>query len=226
MKRLLFTCLSMVAVIVAYAQPSASFHRKAILIDTHNDILTTVVEDNVRVDSNLKGKTHSDLQRFKEGGVDIQIFSIWCDGTYGKGKGFARANQEIDSLYTLIARNPSKIMIVQSPADLKRAVKQHKLGAMIGVEGGHMIEDRIDYLDSLYRRGTRYMTLTWNNSTSWATSAMEETNGKADSAGRKKGLTDFGKQVVKRMNELGMIVDVSHVGNELSGTPSTPLPSR
>lgn len=199
-----------------YAQPPAKFHHKAIVIDTHNDILTTAVEDNVCIDSDLKGKTHSDLRRFKEGGVDIQIFSVWCDGTYGNGKAFARANREIDTLYAVAARNPDKMMIVRSPSDLKLALRRKKFGAMIGVEGGHMIEDNLQYLDSLYNRGVRYMTLTWNNSTSWATSAMDETSGKpsADGAARKKGLSDFGKQVVKRMNELGMIVDVSHVGEQ------------
>lgn len=201
---------------LAIAQRAAKLHSKAILIDTHNDILTTAVEDGVKIDSDLRGKTHSDLARFKEGGVDAQIFSIWCDGTFGAGKGFARANREIDTLYAVIARNPDKIMLVQSPSDLKKAVRQKKLAAMIGVEGGHMIEDRLDYLDSLFKRGTRYMTLTWNNSTSWATSAMFESG--ADSTAkndtRKRGLTDFGKQIVKRMNELGMIVDVSHVGEQ------------
>jgi membrane dipeptidase len=197
-KRLLFfsviTCISG----MLYAQQSAKFHYKAILIDAHNDLLTTVLEDNVRIDSNLKGKTHSDLQRFKEGGVDIQIFSIWCDGTYGAGKAFARANREIDSLYAVVNRNPDKMMIVRTPADLKKAVRQKKLGAMIGVEGGHMIEDNLQYLDSLYNRGTRYLTLTSGTDTSQ----------------RKKGLSELGKQVVRRMNELGMIVDVSHVGEQ------------
>jgi len=197
----------------AYTQPSAKFHYKSIVVDTHNDILTTAVEDKVRIDSNLKGKTHSDLQRFKEGGVDVQIFSVWCDGTYGKGTAFARANREIDTLYAVAARNPDKMMMVHSPADLRKAVRQQKLGAMIGVEGGHMIEENLGYLDSLYKRGVRYMTLTWNNSVSWATSAMDETK-PADSLARKKGLNEFGKQVVKRMNELGMIVDISHVGEQ------------
>lgn len=199
-----------------FAQRTEKLHHKSILIDTHNDILTTAVEDGVQIDANLKGKTHSDLARFKQGGVDIQIFSIWCDGTFGAGKGFARANREIDTLYAVIARNPDKMMLVQTPADLRKAVRQRKFGAMIGVEGGHMIEDNLNYLDSLYKRGARYMTLTWNNSTSWATSAMFESG--ADSTAktdtRKRGLTDFGKQIVRRMNQLGMIVDVSHVGEQ------------
>ena len=82
----------------------------------------------------------------------------------------------------------------------------------MGVEGGHMIEDNLGYLDSFYKRGVRYMTLTWNNSTSWATSAKDET--RTDTVLAHKGLTDFGKQVVRRMNELGMLVDLSHVGEQ------------
>jgi membrane dipeptidase len=210
-----------------HAQSYKKLHFKSILVDTHNDILTQSTDDKVVFDQDLRGKTHSDLARFKEGGVDVEIFSVWSDGSYGPGKGFKRANQQIDTLYAVIARNPDKITLVRTPAELKKAVKQHKIAAMIGVEGGHMIEDRIDYLDSLYKRGTRYMTLTWNNSTDWATSAMDEmpgarsqfdadsaAAGKAASATRKKGLNDFGKQIVRHMNEIGMIVDLSHVGEQ------------
>lgn len=212
MKSIFFICSLACMSLTVMAQPYKKLHSKSIVVDAHNDILTAVIEDSVVIDRDLKGKTHSDLARFKEGGVDVQIFSIWCDGTYGTGAAFARANREIDSLYAVAARNPGKMSIVRTPAQLNEAIKQKKLAAMIGVEGGHMIEDRLDYLDSLFRRGTRYMTLTWNNSTPWATSAMDESSGKPLPG--KKGLNDFGKQVVKRMNELGMIVDVSHVGEQ------------
>jgi membrane dipeptidase len=100
--------------------------------------------------------------------------------------------------------------IVTNPAGLERAVKHHRLAAMMGVEGGHMIENRMDYLDSFYRRGVRYMTLTWNNSTPWATSAFEETTHAFTVT--PYGLTDEGKAIVRRMNELGILVDLSHVG--------------
>ena len=83
---------------------------------------------------------------------------------------------------------------------------------MIGVEGGHMIEDKIENLEKLYVRGARYLTLTWNNSTSWATSALDETT-RGDSLAH-KGLTDLGKKIVVRMNELGMLIDVSHNGEQ------------
>jgi Zn-dependent dipeptidase, microsomal dipeptidase homolog len=193
------------------AQSYQKLHFKSILVDTHNDILTTTFEKNLLFDQPLAGKTHSDLNRMQAGGVDVQVFSVWCDGSFGPGKAFARANQQIDTLYAWTSRNPNKMMIVTNAAELKQAVRQHKLAAMMGVEGGHMIEDKLANLDSLYKRGVRYMTLTWNNSNSWATSAMDE-------AGEKplpfKGLTPFGKQVVQRMNELGMMVDLSHVGEQ------------
>ena len=144
----------------------------------------------------------------KEGGIDIQIFSIWCDGN--KPQPYQWALREIDTVWAWTLRNPDKMMFVRNSADLKKAVKQGKLGAMMGVEGGHMIENDLAKLDTLYNRGVRYMTLTWNNSTPWASSAMEETNGTA----KQKGLNDFGKQIVRRMNELGMLVDLSHVGEQ------------
>ncbi len=174
--------------------------------------------EGLKLEDDLTGKTHSDLARFKKGGVDVQIFSIWSDENYTTGKGFAYANRQLDTLYASTARNSDKMMLVKTPADLKSAIKQKKLGVMMGLEGGHMIEDNLSHLDSLYKRGVRYMTLTWNNSTSWATSAAYETSPQpsprgegADSANR-KGLTDFGKTIVRRMNELGMLVDLSHVG--------------
>lgn len=223
MKKLLLPCLLLFLHAWLYGQSSRKLHFQAIVVDTHNDILTTAIDKQLSFDGHLKGKTHSDLDRFREGGVDVQVFSVWSDGTYGPGKGFKHANRQIDTLYAVIARNPEKIALVTNPSELNKAVRQHKLAAMIGVEGGHMIEDRLDYLDSLYKRGTRYMTLTWNNSTSWATSAMDETPGSrqqfgADSATgsvqRKKGLNDLGRQIVRRMNELGMMVDLSHVGEQ------------
>lgn len=192
------------------AQSYKNLHNKAIVIDTHNDILTTCLEKGYSFDQDLAGKTHSDLQRFKEAGIDVQIFSIWCDGK--QQNPFAYANRQIDTLYATALRNPDKMQIVYSSHDLLQTVHKKKLAAMIGVEGGHMIENDLTKLDSLYKRGARYMTLTWNNSSPWATSAMEET--KDSLLHQPKGLNDFGKKVVKRMNELGMLVDLSHVGEK------------
>ncbi len=194
------------------AQDYQKIHRNAIIVDSHNDILTACMEKKVSMDMSLKGRTHSDLKRFKEGGVDVQLFSVWCDGS--KAQPFAWANREMDTLDAVISRNPDKITLVKNYRALKKAVRQKKLAAMFGVEGGHMMEDDLVKLEQLYARGTRYMTLTWNNSTSWATSAMDETTKKDSLSKTHKGLTDFGKQVVKRMNALGMMVDLSHVGEQ------------
>jgi membrane dipeptidase len=195
-----------------YGQRYQKVHSKAIVIDTHNDVLSTVSMKGINIDNDLTGKTHSDLARFKKGGIDVQVFSIFCDERFGKDTAFKYANIEIDSLYAIVARNQDRSMMVTNTAQLKQAVKQHKLGCMMGVEGGHMIEDNLNFLDSFYKRGVRYMTLTWNNSTSWATSAKDES--RTDTVLPHKGLTDFGKQVVRRMNELGMLVDLSHVGEQ------------
>ena len=194
------------------AQSYQKVHEQAIVVDTHNDVLSTVTLNGMNIETDLTGKSHSDLARFKKGGVDVQIFSIFCDDRYGRGTAFAYAIREIDSLYAIAARNPDKMKIVTNPSELMQAVKQHKLAAMMGVEGGHMIEDNLDNLDSLFKRGVRYMTLTWNNSTSWATSAMDETN--KSFVVSPYGLTDFGKKVVQRMNEQGVIVDISHTGEQ------------
>src|SRR5690348_99392 len=190
------------------AQRYKRIHYKAILVDTHNDILSQCFDKHVSFDQSLKGITQSDLQRFKQGGVDAQFFSVWCDGQ--KQQPYKYGLSQIHTLYATIQRNPDKITLVKNSSELLRAIKEKKLAAMIGVEGGHMIENDLGKLDTLFERGVRYMTLTWNNSNPWATSAMEETH---DSLlHQPKGLSDFGKQVVRRMNELGMLVDLSHVG--------------
>jgi membrane dipeptidase len=209
-KLFLLLLLPLMVSFFSSAQSYEKIHYKAILTDSHNDIISTAIENGYSFDEDLTGKTYSDLNRMLKAGVDVQVFSIWCDGK--QENPFAFANREIDTLYAWIARNPQKMMLVTNPEELYQSVKQHKLGCMIGVEGGHMMENDLLKLDSLFKRGTRYMTLTWNNSTPWATSAMEETH---DSLlHQPKGLNDFGKQVIKHMNELGMMVDLSHVGEQ------------
>ena len=188
-------------------------HSQAIFVDTHNDILLQTMEKGFIIDDDLTGKTHSDLDRMKQGGLDVQFFSIWSDGNQINPYNFA--NIQIDSLDAVIKRNPSKIVKVSNTEELQSAVNQNKIAALIGLEGGHQIEDDLNKLDSLYNRGVRYITLTWNNSTQWATSASDETkkDGDLNSEG-KKGLTKFGKQIVNKMNELGIMIDISHVGEQ------------
>src|SRR6185436_3303626 len=201
LKLLMTTCI--------FSQKYKKIHDKAVLVDTHNDFPSASIEKKVSLDADLLGKTHTDLARLRSGGVDVQIFSIFCGPE--QQQPYAFANREIDSVYEWVRRAPDKMMLVKTVAELERAIKEKKLASMIGVEGGHMIEDKIENLDALYARGARYLTLTWNNSTSWATSAADETTRgdspptgetSADSV-RKKGLTDLGIKIVERMNELG-----------------------
>lgn len=184
-----------------------AIHYKSILVDTHNDAVTACIEKKVSLDQDLKGINHSDLKRFKEGGLDYQLFSIWCDGE--KQHPYAWAMREMDTIDAVAARNPDKIVVAKTWAQIQKTLKEGKIVAQYGVEGGHMIEDDINKLDTFYKRGVRYMTLTWNNSPSWASSHADEKDPKYTGH---KGLTTFGKEVIARMNKLGIIVDISHVG--------------
>ena len=194
----------------SFGQKYKKIHSAAVVVDTHNDFPSASIEKKVSLDSDLLGKTHTDLGRLRTGGVDVQIFSIFCGPE--QQQPYAFANREIDSVYEWANRAPNRMTIVRTPAELKQAIKDKRLAAMIGVEGGHMIEDKIENIDALYVRGVRYLTLTWNNSTSWATSAADETT-KAESLTH-KGLTDLGKKIVTRMNDLGMMIDISHNGEQ------------
>ena len=203
----LFFALCIGAVSSSHAQSAASAHKKAVVVDTHGDVLHLQIENGLDL-----GKTQRvvqfDLVRAKKGGLDVQVFAVWSDG---KGD-MNLANRQIDSLYALIKRNPDKIVLVEDVESLEKAVRENKLAAMIGVEGGHMIENNLENINRLASRGMSYLTLTWNNSTNWASSAADEAGGKI--AKVDAGLSDFGKSVVERLNQLGVMVDLSHVGEQ------------
>ena len=192
------------------SQTPSRLHARAVLVDTHNDFPSASIEKRLPFDADLRGKAHSDLQRMNRGGVDVQVFSVFCGPE--QAEPYAWANREIDSVAAWVGRNPARMMWVRNSRDLRKAVRSGRLGTMLGVEGGHMIEDDLSKLEALYVRGVRYMTLTWNNSTSWASSALDETTRRDSVASL--GLNEFGRRVVRRMNELGMIVDVSHNGEQ------------
>ena len=198
--------------LAAGAQHVNHLHEKTVLVDTHNDCLTELTLDGKDIASRLS-TGHSDLYRWKKGGLDVQFFSVWTGQTPRRTAGFfADALEEIDSLHRIILRNPDRMTFGETYRQVKKRSHQGKLVSLIGVEGGHMIEEDLAKLDSLYALGMRYLTLTWNNSTSWASSAMDETN--YPERIKHKGLNDFGKQVVQRLNELGVMVDLSHVGEQ------------
>ncbi|MEK7819440.1 MAG: dipeptidase [Bacteroidota bacterium] len=186
-----------------------NFHNESILVDTHNDLMIRIVEKNEDLSNETK-LGHSDIPRFKKGGVDLQILSVWLDPKFEKSNPFAQTSLIFDSVHSFVSKNKNKVVFVKNYDEAISAIQQKKLGVLIGVEGGHPIENDLSKLKNLFNRGMRYMAFTWNNSTNWATSARDEF---ADSLNEKpKGLTDFGKSVVRKMNELGILIDVSHVG--------------
>ncbi len=209
--RRLISILILFLSVQAISQSAKTVHFKATLVDTHNDVLSSAGLEGKDISHRIN-YGQSDLDRWKEGGLNVQFFSVWTDKTSRNKEGFFKdANQEIDTLELIVLRNIERMSLATSYRDVIRGVRQGKLVALIGVEGGHMIENDLGKLESLYQRGMRYLTLTWNNSTTWASSAMDET---APDSGhiKQKGLTDFGRQVIHRMNELGIIVDLSHTG--------------
>jgi membrane dipeptidase len=188
-------------------QRALKLHRKSIVIDTHNDITTMMMDDGYDLGTSSVGKYHTDLARMKQGGLTAEFFSVYVDKKFAKEGGSARrALDQIDLVYRAAERYPKDIMMATSAADIRRAKKEGKLAALMGIEGGHAIENSLMALRDFHRLGVRYMTLTHNNTNDWADSSRDEP--------KHNGLTDFGKDVVREMNRLGMLVDVSHVSDK------------
>jgi membrane dipeptidase len=206
-------------------------HRSAIVIDGHNDVTTWILESGFDLgmdgaDPRKKSvepwlllmrflapppgaelRTHTDLQRLERGGVDAQFFSIWADPRgRGPGEYRTRAIEMIEALLGQFVRHAGRLTLAVSARDIREAAAAGKIAGLLGLEGGHAIEDDLENVENFYDLGVRYMTLTWSN-----------TNGWADASGdvrRHGGLSDFGREVVREMNRLGMLVDVSHVSDE------------
>lgn len=185
-------------------------HKKALVVDTHADILLQVLRG-----SDISTRTEYgqvDLDRLKEGGVDVQVFAVWPNPeVYGNGRMFKQCNRMIDALENITQNNPDKIEIAKSRRSIQKIADSKRIAALIGVEGGTAIENDLNKLQHFYNRGVRYLGLTWNNDPDWATSAKTESKKRYKG---EKGLTKFGKSVIKKMNEIGMIVDVSHSGEQ------------
>jgi len=188
----------------------SDFHKKSFIADTHNDVLLRSLTGK-NILSNLS-ESHSDFEKFDEGGVDLQVFSIWVSPTEFEGEYFDRANNMITHLEYLCSRVPSKWSIPYNYQDIIYNEQRDILSCMIGLEGGHAIENDLLKLEKLYDRGMRYLGVTWNNSNDWATSAKDETQ-KRDSL-EFIGLSEFGKEVIRKCNDLGIMIDISHAGDQ------------
>ena len=188
-------------------QRALQIHRRAIVIDTHNDVTTPMANDDFDLSGAPPVPYRTNIERMKQGGLTAEFFSLYVKPWYVEHGGSARRTLDmIDSVYRAVERHPRDLMIATSVADVRRAKRQGKVAALMGIEGGHAIEDSLATLREFYRLGVRYMTLTWNNTNNWADAGR----------GQKKhnGLSPFGVEVVREMNRLGMLVDVSHVSDE------------
>ncbi|HBB88320.1 MAG TPA: membrane dipeptidase [Blastocatellia bacterium] len=192
-------------------QKALAIHRRAIVIDTHNDVTTPMTNDDYDLSGTPPVPYRTSIDRMKQGGMTAEFFSLYIRPWYVEHGGAARRTLDmIDSVYRAVERHPNDLMLATSAADIRRAKKQKKIAALMGIEGGHAIENSLATLREFHRLGVRYMTLTWNNTNDWADSARDVARGEV----KHHGLTEFGKDVVREMNRLGMLVDVSHVSDE------------
>jgi membrane dipeptidase len=178
--------------------------QQPIVVDGHIDTPQRMLDMKTDISARL-GDGHVDVPRMQAGGLTAAFFSIWVDARYGPGTAFRRALDLIGAVRALADSNP-EVELATSAEDVRSAAARGHVAALMGVEGGHAIENSLAKLDSLFRLGVRYMTLTWNNGNDWAGSSTDPKRG--------GGLTPLGRRVVRRMNELGVLVDVSHVSDQ------------
>lgn len=182
-----------------------TIHSSLRMIDLHNDVLEIMLSDTSYHLANLNQYNHTDIPRLMKGGVDAQFFAVWVNPTDYPANPFAAAQMMLNRYTQELNQNPLTIAHTTTADGILAANSSGKIAALLGVEGGHTIEEDLNKLGALYDAGMRYMTITWNNSTSWAVSAQ-------DSRSATVGLNDFGRQVIRAMDSLGIIIDVSHTG--------------
>ena len=185
-------------------------HRSAIVIDTHADTPQRFTDENYDLGNPLNGG-NLNLDSMRKGNLGAEFFSIWVEPTLYKDHYARRTLELIDAVKQQVAKHPDQMIFVATPEGIEFAHRQHKVAALMGIEGGHSIEDSLALLRQYYALGVRYMTLTWSNSTSWADSSGDIDNTSIPHT--KEGLNEFGKDVVYEMNRLGMMVDISHVAD-------------
>jgi membrane dipeptidase len=186
-----------------------AIHNSALVIDTHADTPGRFVDENFDLSQDA-GTGYLDFNKIKAGNLGAEFFSIWVEPKANKGHETKRALDMIDSVYEQARLHPDKMMMAFSTQNILAAHREHKLAALLGVEGGHAMQGDIRILRDYYRLGVRYMTLTWSN-----TNELGDSSGDLNdkSVEHHDGITDFGRQVVREMNRLGMMVDISHVAD-------------
>jgi membrane dipeptidase len=194
---------------VALTEAAKKLHASALVLDGHNDMPWEVRKQGSsnfdKMDISKRQPTlQTDIPRLREGGVGAQFWSVWVPVEAGyRGEALSMTLEQIDLVKRMIDRYPDTFELALTADDIERIHKKGKIASLIGVEGGHCIEESLAALEKLYSLGARYMTLTHTDSLGWADSATD--------AAKNNGLAPFGKQVIQKMNELGMMVDISHV---------------
>ncbi|MCA1619372.1 MAG: dipeptidase [Acidobacteria bacterium] len=190
-------------------QDALSVHRRAVAVDMHADTVQFVIDEGADISGRVE-TTHLDAVRMREGGLDAQFFSIWVEPEYfgtGGERAIGRADAQVEAVRALAENRPDIWTLATTAADIRRAAAGGKLAALLGLEGGYAIDEKIERVGHYFARGVRYMTPTWTHSLSWAGSSGDE-------EGRTRGLDGFGRRVIREMNRLGMMVDVSHVSDK------------
>jgi membrane dipeptidase len=186
-----------------------AIHYRAIAVDMHADTVQRVLDEHVDLQQELKDG-HLDAVRAKAGGLDAQFFSIWVEpqlfGETGE-RAVKRADDQIAAVRALAEKHPETWQLATTAAAVRRAAGDGKIAALLGLEGGYAIDEKLENVERYYKLGVRYMSPAWSVSTSWAGSSGDE-------VGAARGLNDFGRNVVREMNRLGMMVDVSHVSDK------------
>ena len=185
-------------------------HRSAIVIDTHADTPQRFLDEHFDLGDPLGGGNWN-LETARKGNLGAEFFSIWVEPARFKGQYARRTLELIDAVKQQVEKHSDQMELVTSPEGIERAHRDHKIAALMGIEGGHSIEDSLGLLRQYYALGVRYMTLTWANSNGWADSSGDIDDKSVPHT--EQGLNEFGKDVVYEMNRLGMMVDVSHVSD-------------
>ena len=196
-------------------QKALKLHKRSIVIDGHNDITGPMVDEDLDLSTNTLGKFHkdgdpfhTDITRFRASGITGEFMSIYVGGNRMQSKdAMRRAMELIDATYREAERHPDVFQMCTTASEIRAAKKQNKICLLMGIEGGYAIENSLLSLRNFYRLGIRYMTLTHNVSHDWA-DAHRDTP-------KNNGLSEFGKEVVREMNRLGMLVDISHVSEKV-----------
>lgn len=186
--------------------PPADVHLRAIVIDTHGDTTQRLLFEKGFDIGQRHENGNIDIPRMREGGLDALFFSIWVPSDVTGPPAVKRALQLIDRVHEAVRTHPNDLVLATTAADIRRAVAEKKIAALMGMEGGHMIDDDLGTLRDYARLGVRYLTLSHFKNNNWADSSTDKP--------AHNGLTDFGKDVVRELNRLGVMVDISHVSDK------------